>query len=51
MNTCRLYLIRHAPVKKKDGYVPKNNPKAIINSDHLKKLAAYIPDNLSLIHI
>ena len=45
MNTCRLYLIRHAPVKKKDGYVPENNPKAIINSDHLKKLAAYIPDN------
>ena len=60
MNTCRLYLIRHAPVKKKEGYVPENNPKAIINSDHLKKLAAYIPDNslcyvsplnLSLIHI
>ena len=42
MNTCRLYLIRHAPVKKKDGYVPENNPKAIINSDHLKKLAAHI---------
>ena len=45
MNTCRLYLILHAPVKKKDGYVPENNPKAIINSDHLKKLAAHIPDN------
>ena len=45
MNTCRLYLIRHAPVKKKEGYVPENNPKAIINSDHLKRLAAYIPDN------
>ena len=45
MNTCILYLIRHAPVKKKEGYVPENNPKAIINSNHLKKLAAYIPDN------
>ena len=45
MDTCRIYLIRHAPVKKKDGYVPENNPKAIINSDHLKKLAAFIPDN------
>ena len=45
INTCRLYLIRHAPVKKKEGYVPENNPKAIINSDHFKMLAAYIPDN------
>ena len=45
MDTCRIYLIRHAPVKNKDGYVPENNPKAIINSDHLKKLAAHIPDN------
>ena len=41
MNTCRLYLIRHAPVKKKQGYVPENNPKAIINSNHLKKLACH----------
>ena len=45
MKTCRLYLIRHSPVKKKEGYVPESNPKAIINSDHLKKLASYIPDN------
>ena len=43
IETLKLYLIRHAPVKKLDGYIPKNNPNAIINSEHLKKLASYIP--------
>ena len=45
MKTCKLYLIRHAPVQEKEGYVPENNPKAVINSDHLKKLATHIPNN------
>ena len=43
--TCRLYLIRHAPVREIEGYVPEKNPKAVINSDHLKKLAKHIPNN------
>ena len=47
MNTCRLYLIRHAPVKKKDGYVPEKNPKAIINSDHLNRYESNVTLNLA----
>ena len=39
-----LILVRHAPVKKVDGYIPKNNPSALINLDHMQKLAYYIPE-------
>ena len=39
-----LILVRHAPVKKVDGYIPKNNPSALINLDHMQKLANYIPE-------
>ena len=39
-----LILVRHAPVKKVDGYIPKNNPSALINLDHIQKLANYIPE-------
>jgi alpha-ribazole phosphatase len=38
-----LILVRHAPVKKQDGYIPKNNPSAVINLDHIQKLSCYIP--------
>lgn len=39
----KLILVRHAPVEKVNGYIPKNNPNAVINLDHIKKLAYYIP--------
>ena len=45
IETNKIYLIRHAPVKKIEGYVPKNDPNAIINPDHFKSLALHIPDN------
>ena len=45
IETNKIYLIRHAPVKKLEGYVPKNDPNAIINPDHFKILASHIPDN------
>ena len=41
----KLYLIRHAPVKKLKGYFPKVNPNAIINHYKLKRLASLIPEN------
>ena len=41
----KLYLIRHAQVEKLEGYIPENNANAIINLDHLKILATYIPHN------
>ena len=43
IETLKLFLIRHAPVKKFDGYIPKNNPNAIINLDHFKSLASRLP--------
>ena len=45
IETNKIYLIRHAPVKKIEGYVPTNDPNAIINPDHFKSLASHIPDN------
>ena len=45
IKTNKIYLIRHAPVKKIKGYVPTNDPNAIINPDHFKILASHIPDN------
>ena len=43
--TSKLFLIRHAPVEKRKGLIPKNNPNALINSKHIKYLASQIPDN------
>ena len=43
MRTSKLFLIRHAPVKKIKGYVPQNDPIAIINKKNIKKLALHIP--------
>ena len=43
IETLKLYLIRHAPVKKFEGYIPKNNPNAVINFEQLKKISAHIP--------
>ncbi len=40
----KLFLIRHAPVKKFKGYAPKSNPNAIINKKHIKSLASFIPE-------
>ena len=45
IETSKLYLIRHAEVEKLEGYIPENNANAIINLDHLKILATYIPHN------
>ena len=45
IETLKLYLIRHAPVKKFEGYIPKKNPNAVINFEQLKRLAAYIPSD------
>ena len=45
IETSKLYLIRHAQVEKLEGYIPENNANAIINLDHLKILATYIPHN------
>ena len=45
IETNKIHLIRHAPVKKIEGYVPKKDPSAIINLDHFKSLASHIPDN------
>ena len=47
IETSKLYLIRHAQVEKLKGYIPENNANAIINLDHLKILATYIPHNCS----
>ena len=41
----KLFLIRHAPVKKIAGFFPINNPSAIINNSLLKKLGTLIPNN------
>ena len=41
--TLKLFLIRHAPVKRLQGCVPKYNPDALIDSEHLKILASQIP--------
>mgnify|MGYP000604370752 FL=1 len=41
----KLYLIRHAQVEKLEGYIPENNANAVINLEHLKILASYIPNN------
>ena len=32
-------------VEKLEGYIPENNANAIINLDHLKNSATYIPHN------
>ena len=45
IETLKLYLIRHAPVKKFEGYIPKKNPNAVINFEQLKRIAAYIPSD------
>ena len=45
IETLKLYLIRHAPVKKFEGYIPKKNPNAVINFEQLKKIASYIPSD------
>ena len=41
----KLILIRHAPVKKKEGFLPEHNPGAIINDDEFKNLAKNIPQD------
>ena len=45
IETLKIFLIRHAPIKKLDGYIPESNPNAIINLDHLKILSLHIPHN------
>ena len=45
IKTSKLFLVRHAPVEKRKGFIPKNNPNALINSKHIKYLASQIPDN------
>ena len=44
-NNTKLYLVRHAPVKNLSGFIPENNPNAILNLDHIKKVASYLPNN------
>ena len=41
----KLILIRHAPVEKKEGFLPEHNPEAIINENEFKKLSKNIPEN------
>ncbi len=43
--TLKLVLIRHAPVRKTEGFVPENNPNALINIECLKALASHIPSH------
>ena len=41
----KLYLIRHAPVKRIKGFFPEHNPDAVIKNNQLKMLAVLIPNN------
>ena len=41
----KLFLIRHAPVKKITGFFSQHNPDAIIKNNKIKKLATCLPDN------
>ena len=41
----KLILIRHASVKKKEGFLPEHNPEAIINDNEFKKLSRNIPED------
>ena len=41
----KLILIRHAPVKRKEGFLPEHNPDAIINKDEFKNLSRNIPED------
>ena len=41
----KLFLIRHAPVKKITGFFFQHNPDAIIKNNKIKKLATCLPDN------
>ncbi|MFL2801229.1 MAG: histidine phosphatase family protein [Paracoccaceae bacterium] len=45
INTSKLILIRHAPVEKSKGFIPKKNPNAVLNKRNIKSLASYIPNN------
>ena len=44
IKSTKLILVRHAPVEKVTGYIPQNNPNAVVNLDHIKKLSSYIPN-------
>ncbi len=39
----KLVLIRHAPVKKKEGFLPENDADAVINEFKIQKLAVNLP--------
>ena len=41
----KLFLIRHAPVKKITGFFSQHNPDAIIKNNKIKKLATCLPNN------
>ena len=45
ITTSKLILIRHAPVEKRKGFIPKNNPNAQINSEDINCLASQIPED------
>ena len=41
----KLIFIRHAPVETEVGYLPDNDPDAIINEFKIKNLASYLPQD------
>ena len=41
----KLIFIRHAPVDTELGYLPDNDPDAIINEFKIKNLASYLPQD------
>ena len=41
----KLFLIRHAPIKLREGFFPEHDPDAVIKNIQLKKLANVIPSN------
>ena len=47
IKSTKLILVRHAPVEKVTGYIPQNNPNAVVNLDHIKKLSSSVLSKFS----